>query len=290
MKKITVKAPAKINLSLDILGKRADGYHLLRSVMQAIDLSDTLHLSAEEGNDIRIVCSREDIPCDKSNIAYKAADAFFAYTHTSHGGLCIQIDKVIPSQAGLGGGSADGAAVLVALNEWYQTGLSTSQLQEIGASVGADIPFCISGGCALAEGIGEILSPIPAKSDYYLVICKPKIGVSTVAAYQKFDEIGTVYPPMTDSLIASLVAEDIEQASRYMSNAFEQLLELPEVAEVEALLIKHGAVKAVMSGSGSAVFGVFNSLPKAENCFSECKNQYADTYLCRPYHKGATVL
>mgnify|MGYP001666148028 CR=1 FL=1 len=188
------------------------------------------------------------------------------------------------------GHGADGAAVLVALNELYQTGLDTRKLQEIGALVGADVPFCISGGCALAEGIGEILSPIHAHPEYCLVICKPEVGVSTAAAYKKFDEIGTICPPMTDSLIASLIAGDMKEAALYMSNAFEQLLNLPEVTEIETLLTKHGALKAVMSGSGSAVFGIFDSPLKAEKCFLECKPQYPETYLCHPYNKGATVL
>ena len=289
MKKITVKAPAKINLSLDILGKRMDGYHFLRTVMQAIDLCDTLHISMT-GNDIQILCDREDVPCDQSNIAYKAAAAFFEQMQIKQTGVRIQIDKVIPSQAGLGGGSADGAAVLIALNELYQTGLDAHKLQEIGAFVGADIPFCVTGGCALAEGIGEILSPIHAQLDCCFVVCKPEVGVSTAAAYNKFDEIGTVCPPMTDSLIASLVAEDVKEASLYMSNAFETLLNLPEVTEIENLLTKCGALKAVMSGSGSAVFGVFDSVLKAEKCFLECKTKYSDIYLCHPYHKGATIL
>ena len=289
MKKITVKAPAKINLSLDILGRRADGYHFLRTVMQAIDLCDTIHLSMTS-DDIKIICAREDVPCDERNIAYKAAAAFFDQTQAVQTGIRIQIDKIIPSQAGLGGGSADGAAVLVALNELYQTGLDTRKLQEIGALVGADVPFCISGGCALAEGIGEILSPIHAHPEYCLVICKPEVGVSTAAAYKKFDEIGTICPPMTDSLIASLIAGDMKEAALYMSNAFEQLLNMPEVTEIETLLTKHGALKAVMSGSGSAVFGIFDSPLKAEKCFLECKPQYPETYLCHPYNKGATVL
>ena len=205
MKRITVKAPAKINLSLDILGKRADGYHFLRTVMHAIDLCDTIHISMT-GSDIQILCDREDVPCDERNIAYKAAAAFFDQTQATQTGIRIQIDKTIPSQAGLGGGSADGAAVLVALNELYQTGLDTSKLQKIGALVGADIPFCITGGCALAEGIGEILSPIHAQLDCCFVVCKPEIGVSTAAAYNKFDEIGTVCRAISVCLIDLLVA------------------------------------------------------------------------------------
>ena len=188
-----------------------------------------------------------------------------------------------------GGGSADGAAVITALDRLYETHLKPQQLQEIGLTVGADIPFCITGGMAMAEGIGEILTPIPGRLDAQLVICKPPVGVSTAAAYRKFDEAGAVCPPLTESLVAALIAGDLKGASDCMSNAFEKLLSLPEVDRIERGMQEHGALTAVMSGSGSAVYGIFDSRLKAEKCLLSLKEEYREVFLCEPYPAGCTA-
>ena len=288
MKHMTLKAPAKINLSLDITGTRTDGYHFLRTVMQSIELFDTVTVTETAESGISVFCDKPDIPCDETNIAHKAAVAFFKQTGIVCSGFRIHIKKVIPAQAGLGGGSADGAAVLAALNALCGTDLPISRLQEIGLSVGADIPFCISGGTALAEGIGEILTPLAGCPDCWLVVCKPPVGVSTAAAYRKFDEVGAVSPVATDSLIGALTADDWKDACRYMKNVFEELLSLPEVTAVESLFKRNGALTAVMSGSGSAVYGVFESHAEALRAFLSCKQYYKDVFICKPYSNGVT--
>lgn len=290
MESITIKAPAKINLSLDITGTRADGYHFLKTVMLAVTLFDVVTVSRTNTSGIMISCSRPDLPCDASNIAYKAAAAFFSKTAAAPQGVSIHIKKKIPTQAGLGGGSADGAAVITAMDRLYETRLKPEQMQEIGLAAGADIPFCITGGMALAEGIGEILTPIPGTLCAQLVICKPSAGVSTAEAYRKFDEAGAVCPPLTESLIAALIAGDLKAASSCMSNAFENLLSLSEVDRIEQKMQEHGALTAVMSGSGSAVYGVFDNRLKAEKCLLHLKEHYQEVFLCAPYLGGCTVV
>lgn len=290
MEAITIKAPAKVNLSLDITGRREDGYHFLKTVMLAVTLFDQITVTRMDTSGIIISCSRADIPCDESNIAHKAASAFFNRMGIVSRGIRIHIKKKIPSQAGLGGGSADGAAVITALDRLYKTGLTLEQRTEIGLTAGADIPFCMTGGMALAEGIGEILTPIPGRLDAQLVICKPPVGVSTAAAYRKFDEAGAVCPPLTESLVAALIAGDLKGASSYMSNAFEKLLSLPEVSQIEHRMLGYGALTAVMSGSGSAVYGVFDSRLKAEKCLLALKEEYQEVYLCEPYAAGCTAV
>ncbi len=289
MEAITIKAPAKINLSLDITGVREDGYHFLKTVMQAVTLFDMVTVARTDAPGIMLSCSRPDIPCDETNIAYKAAAAFFSYMGIQSYSVSIHIKKKIPVQAGLGGGSTDGAAVITALDRLYETHLKPERLQEIGLTVGADIPFCITGGMALAEGIGEILTPIPGRLDAQLVICKPPVGVSTAAAYRKFDEAGAVCPPLTESLVAALIAGDLKGASDCMSNAFEKLLSLPEVDRIERRMQEHGALTAVMSGSGSAVYGIFDSRLKAEKCLLSLKEEYREVFLCEPYPAGCTA-
>ena len=290
MDHITIKAPAKINLSLDITGTRPDGYHFLRTVMQSVSLFDTVTVTKNKEPGITISCDKPEVPCDESNIAYRAAAAFFEQTDIELTGLHIQIKKEIPAQAGLGGGSTDGAAVIAALNELCSTQLPVSRLQEIGLLAGADIPFCISGGTALAEGIGEILTPLSRCPNCWMVLCKPPIGVSTAAAYQKFDEAGIVTPVCTDSLVGALIAGDLADACRYMQNVFEILLPLPEVMAIETFLRQNGALNAVMSGSGSAVYGIFGSHTEAMKAYLNCKQQYKDVFLCQPYAKGVTII
>ena len=177
--KVNVDAPAKINLFLDIRGKRSDGYHIVSMVMQSISLCDEITASRTDDGDIKIVCSDENIPLDETNTVYKAVELFFKETEKENKGIEIKIKKNIPTEAGLGGGSTDAAAVLHALNKLYDTELSRKELAEIGAEIGADVPFCVYGGTMSASGIGTILSPLPDLPECYLVIVKPNIGVCT---------------------------------------------------------------------------------------------------------------
>ena len=180
--KVNVDAPAKINLFLDIRGKRSDGYHIVSMVMQSISLCDEITVSRTDDGDIKIVCSDENIPLDETNTVYKAVELFFKETEKENKGIEIKIKKNIPTEAGLGGGSTDAAAVLHALNKLYDTELSRKELAEIGAEIGADVPFCVYGGTMSASGIGTILSPLPDLPECYLVIVKPNIGVCTEQA------------------------------------------------------------------------------------------------------------
>ena len=248
---LRAKAYAKINLSLDIVGVRDDGYHLIKTVMQSISLHDVISIS-EEGSEISITCNDPSVPCDERNIVYKCAKRFFEYWGIEFG-VHIDIQKNIPSQAGLGGGSADGAAVLVLLNRICGNPFSDEELCIIGAKVGADIPFCIVGGCVLCEGIGEVLTPIDSKSHLNLCIVKPEFGVSTVEAYKAFDSMENFVHPNTDAVIKALETGDEDTLLKNLSN----VLEMDErIEKIKGSLVDLGAASACMSGSGSAVFGV----------------------------------
>lgn len=288
MKSITFTAPAKINLTLSITGRREDGYHLIRSVMQAVSLFDVITVSEAPGSGIEIRCDRPEIPSGPSNIAYRAAERFFAEIGIPTRGLRIDIQKQIPSQAGLGGGSADGAAVLAALNRLFQAGMNEEQLRQIGSSLGADLPFFFRGAAALAEGIGELLTPVKALPDCHIVIVKPPVSVSTPEAYRIFDREGSAAPDFSDALIRALSRQDLITAAQNIGNVFEQLLALPEVTAAEELLLRNGALQTAMSGSGSAVYGIFTNRAEAEKAGAACLTLGPEVFLCRPYPLGVT--
>ena len=258
---LRAKAYAKINLSLDIVGVRDDGYHLIKTVMQSISLYDVISVK-KNGADITISCNIPYIPCDKRNIVYKCAEKFFEHTKTRFG-VHIDIQKNIPSQAGLGGGSADGAAVLVLLNKLCNNPLTTDELCEIGAKIGADIPFCIVGGCALCEGIGEVITPIDSKASLDLCIVKPSFGVSTFEAYRAFDNAEILSHPDTDVVIKSLEDGD----KKTLSNSLVNVLEMDKrIDEIKDFLVESGAAASCMSGSGSAVFGILENGISIPSC------------------------
>lgn len=258
---LKAKAYAKINLSLDIVGVRDDGYHLIKTVMQSISLYDIISVE-KVGTDIAISCNIPYIPCDKRNIVYKCAEKFFEHTKDRFG-VRIDIQKNISSQAGLGGGSADGAAVLVLLNKLCKNPLSTEKLCEIGAKVGADIPFCIVGGCALCEGIGEVITPIDSKISLDLCIVKPDFGVSTVEAYKAFDNAEILSHPDTDKVIKSIENGDKKTLSSNLVNVLEMDRRIDEIKD---FLVESGAIASCMSGSGSAVFGILESGASIPKC------------------------
>lgn len=276
-----VKAFAKINLSLDILGKRADGYHLLDMVMHSVSLCDTLTLT-EMKEGVTVSCDREGIPCGPENTVYRAAEAFYQYTERTPG-IQISIDKQIPSQAGLAGGSADAAAVLRALNLMHQTNLSMETLCEIGLTVGADVPFCVVGGAARVQGIGEKWRPVIPLPDCRIVICKPPLGVNTAEAYAKADEQGgTGRALYTKQVLHGLEQGDLSEIGSALGNAFSDLLPLPEVDIIRDHMLRDGAAGACMTGSGSAVYGLFASGDAAEQCGRGLLPLYPETFLCRP--------
>lgn len=277
-----VSAFAKINLSLDITGRRTDGYHTLRMVMQSISLCDTVCVEPVAGAEIRVLCNGGFAPCDRTNTAYRAAKAFQKAARVDSGGLNIEIQKRIPSEAGLGGGSADAAAVLRALNSVYRAGLSEDCLRKIGLSVGADVPFCVSGGTALVEGIGEKIAPVGALPECSIVVCRPSIGISTVGAYTAFDQSGSAPSHYTDSVLKALGTGSVESIGRSLGNTFEQAGVPDDIPQIERIMRTFGSEGACMTGSGSAVYGLFRRTGDAHNCRRALAQKYPLVFLCSP--------
>ena len=289
---ITVKAPAKINLTLDIVGKRPDGYHNVAMVMQTVSLYDTVTVGFTdgEGDAVAVSCpAYPDVPCDESNIATKAVRAFYRRTKVAPKPLSVAIDKVIPTGAGLAGGSSDGAAVVLALNQLYDTRLPMDEMADICARFGSDVPFCLLGGTMLATDTGTTLKKLAAMPKCFIVICKPDVSVSTAEAYARCD----ARPPKgflyTDELVKRLYSRDIRGLSTCLYNEFEQVMELPEINEIKRTMIGAKALGASMSGSGSAVYAIFNNEKKAENCINILKEKYNKVYLTEPVKVGCCI-
>jgi 4-diphosphocytidyl-2-C-methyl-D-erythritol kinase len=280
---------AKINLTLDLAGRRGDGYHLLRMVMQTVSLCDRLILEPLSAPEIRVSSSKPELDCGDENTVSRAAAAFFSAIGI-RGGASFLIEKNIPSQAGLGGGSTDAAAALVLLNRAFGAGLKTDRLCEIGLSVGADVPFCLRGGTLLAEGIGEKLSELPPLPECRIVICKPQAGSNTAKAYALLDQAGGKPTTFTDELIPSLNQKDIAGIADICGNAFESVILIPEVRQIKAAMLQYGALGSCMTGSGSAVYGIFSDDRKAEDCVSVLSRRFQDVFLCRPVRSGDCFL
>ncbi len=272
---IVERAYAKINLTLDVVGVREDGYHLLSSVMQSVSLHDKI--SVEENDGIVLTCQSPGIPLDSKNTCYRAAQAFFEETGIN-GGAVIHIEKHIPSQAGIGGGSSDSAAVLRALNKIYQTRLNFKVLEKIGAKVGADVAFCVKGGTALCEGVGERIKPIRGFQRYEVVLVKPPFGISTPKAYKTLDTMGIKSGSATEKFLEAL--KNGEDPCPYISNDFEATVKKPWLSDLKNKLLERGAKVACMSGSGSCVFGLFENPETALAAASEFRKEYRFTSLC----------
>lgn len=288
--KITVKAPAKINLSLDVLGKRPDGYHEISTVMQAVSLYDTVTVTDNDSGEVTVFCGYEGVPNDESNIAVRAALRFFDYCKMPKKGVHIEIDKQIPTQAGLAGGSSDGAAVIFALNQLFSAHLNPADMNAIAERVGADVPFCVQGGTKLCTGIGATLKKLPSLSCSDIVICKPDaVSVSTAEAYKKVDALAP-HPCYTDEMVKAIYSRDMFMITSTIFNDFELALQIPEVNEIKSIMLKNKAKGAGMSGSGSAVFAVFTSSNKAQKCCDELKEKYPQTFLCKPVNIGCEVV
>ena len=259
MKQASTEAYAKINLTLDVTGKRPNGYHDVCMVMQSIGIHDIVTVQTETGaDDIELTISHCDLPTDSSNLAYRAAQLFLQRTNKQSNGICIHIEKHNPITAGLAGGSTDAAAVLVLLNDLYQTGLTQEQLMEMGLALGADVPFCIAGGTMLAEGRGERLTPVTPMPRLPVVICKPDFPISTPELFHRVDARTSRCRPDTEGICAALADGDMPRLARRMYNVFEDVLthREGEIAAIKSRLLDGGALGAVMSGTGSAVFGL----------------------------------
>lgn len=265
MSTIQISAPAKLNLTLDILGIRPDGYHELAMLMQAVSLEDTVTICQNTGADWILRCTDEngcdipDVPQDERNLAWKAAKRFYTATGIPDGGLTIEICKRIPSQAGMAGGSADAAAVLRGLNTLHSMPLDIASLCELGAQVGSDVPFCVAGSTAMVYGRGEIVMPEEILTCQHYVICKPSFGISTPKLFALSDQHPASRHPDAKTLLACLRKDDPAGAGEHLCNVLEPVaaIEHPEILSIKHDLLSLGACGAQMTGSGSAVFGLF---------------------------------
>lgn len=283
-------AAAKINLMLDILGKTNDGYHSLFMIMQSIGIFDvvTVDITGEEGN-ITLTCSEPTLPCNEKNIAYKAAARFFDSTGIANPGIHIDIEKHIPFEAGLAGGSADAAAVLVGLNRILNADIDVESLCDIGVKVGADVPFCIKGGTMLAMDIGGVLAPLPPIRDNYYVLVKPEQGVSTKEAYDAFDSAKNIRHPDKNGILRALATGTEDDVYTKIANVFEQFVEVPDRADIKGIMRSHGSLAHCMSGSGPTVYGIFDNKENADACIEELRLKYKNVYLCRPQKCGIEI-
>lgn len=285
--KATVRAHAKLNLTLDIVGKRDDDYHLLESVMQSVSLHDVVTVKTTDSGDIEVDTSDDRIADDHSNIAYRAACAFFDATGIRNPGLDIRIKKRIPIGAGMAGGSADGAAVLIALNDLFDTELSEDALCDIAEQVGADVPFCVTGGTMLARGTGNILDPLPDLDDCYFVIAKPELSVSTAEAYRAVDLCADrLQHPDSEAASEDICAQDLKALARHLGNAFERALKLEDTERLRKALLAGGALGACMTGSGSAVFGIFEDRDDANRCADDLEDSCECVFVAQPVSRG----
>ena len=275
---------AKINLTLDVLGKREDGYHDLKSVMQTLSIRDDIEIDIDTDQPWSLECNVADIPTDSRNLAWKAAEVFFSATGLSCSGLTIRITKRIPSQAGLGGGSADAAAVLRALNKHYGMPLSILALAEIGAQVGSDVPFCTVCGTAMVEGRGERLRKLPDMPDCFFVVCKPDFSASTPELYKKLDESVIARRPDNQAMESALLAGDLEKIAENVWNVFDPVVTQDhlELNYIKSIFNTYGAVAYQMTGSGSAVFGIVTEFEHAAVICSMLKDNYPLVYIAKP--------
>jgi 4-diphosphocytidyl-2-C-methyl-D-erythritol kinase len=277
-----VKAYAKLNLTLDILRKRPDGYHDLEMVMQSIDLADTLTITPAQGEGA-MSTTLPYLPSDGQNLAQKAAAAFRDATGAGPQ-VDIHIEKRIPVCAGMAGGSSDGAAVLRAMNELAGTNLSPTELARIGEAVGSDVPYCVAGGTALAQGRGERLTPLPALPACHVVVCKPPFPLSTPQLFARVDVRNIDCRPDTAGLTSALEEGNLAGVAQRMYNVFEDVLEprcREEIDAIKAALIDCGALGACMTGSGPTVFGLFDDVSAAQDARGRLAQRYADVFLCK---------
>ncbi len=289
MKSVTVLAPAKLNLALDVVGLLPGGYHDLDMTMQAIDIYEKITL--RKSHTIALSLPGSFVPANDKNTAIKAAIAFFRWVGLL-AGVSIQIEKKIPVRAGMAGGSADAAGVLVGLNALYNANLSLGELCAIGATIGADVPFALMGGTCRVQGVGDFLKPLPPCPACYFVVVMPNYGVSTPAAFAAYDKVGSSVHPDCLAQEKAIKAEDLAGVCASAGNALEECSGARDTAEIKNVLRNHGAMMAMMTGSGAAVFGLFakEDVAKATAAVAALKETYPQVYLARPARTGAIVV
>ena len=277
-------APAKLNLTLDVLGKRADGYHEMKMIMTSVSLQDRLTLELEEGEGLSLRTNLGVLPLDERNLAAAAALALARETGAALGKLTIALEKEVPVCAGMAGGSSDAAAVLRCLNRALDLGLTGGELARIGATVGSDVPYCVLGGTALATGRGEEIAPLPPLPGCWVVLAKPDFPVSTPELFARLDTQRVRCHPDTAGMISALKGGDLPGVARRLFNVFEEVLpprKRDRVEELKDLLLQQGALGASMSGTGPTVFGLFDDEEKAKLAHQAAKTLCRDAFLCR---------
>ena len=276
-----IKAYGKVNISLDVVGKREDGYHLLSMIMQNIDLDDEIEDEKQECG-IILECNKSYVPVDNRNLAYKAAE-IFKERYDIVDGVKINIEKNIPVSAGLAGGSTDAAAVLKVMNKLFNVNATEEELMELGLKLGADIPYCIHGGTALCEGIGEIITPIKPFRDKIVVLVKPAFGVSTKEVYKNFNLEKVKQHPKTAEIINAIENDDLNFVASNMKNLLENvtLRKHKILIKIKEEMNACGAINSMMSGSGPTVFAFFDDMLKAQRCYEKMKENHREVFLTR---------
>lgn len=287
MNKVVVAAPAKLNLALDVTGFAPNGYHTVDMIMQAISLYETVEIMKSSGYSLR--CPGSLVPIDDKNTATKAAAIFFQETGLL-AGADIVVHKKVPTRAGMAGGSADAAAVLVGLNRLYNARLSLQELCDMGAKIGADVPFSITGGTARVTGIGEILSPLPPLPNCWFAIAMPPGGVSTPAAYARYDEMGSPVHPNVNAAEEAIRSGSLVNLTHEMQNALEFSSGTKRTADIRAVLDQQGAIASMMTGSGAAVFGIFTDELAAKKAVQALQPLAPRRFIAKPVAHGPKFL
>ena len=284
MTTMSEKAYAKINLTLDVLGKRPDGFHDLKSVMQTVSLHDTVELDVDTGEPWSLSCGREDIPCDDRNLAWKAAKVYCEAIQKDPNGIAIRIEKHIPSGAGMGGGSADAAAVLRILNRHFGYPKTMEELAALGARIGSDVPFCVVGGTVMCEGRGEVMRRLKDSPKCVILGCKPEFSVSTPVLFRKIDSVEIYQHPDNDAMEQAIEAGDVTAIARQVYNVFDPVVseDHPEIDHIKGICNSHGAMVSQMTGSGSVVFAIMPDLLSAEKAMEELKKTYSQVFIAEP--------
>lgn len=276
-----IKAYAKINIALDVVGKRDDGYHLLRMIMQTVDLYDIIEIE-KISSGIKLKCNKHYVPTDERNLAYKAAKLFME-TYSITSGVDINLIKNIPVSAGLAGGSTNAAGVLKLMNKLFDVNADDEVLRTLGLRLGADVPYCISGGTALCEGIGEKITQLKPFKDKIVVLIKPPFGVSTKEVYKNFDLSKVIFHPRIEELIQGMENDDVYFVANNMKNLLENvtLKKHKIISNIKEEVKLNSAIGTMMSGSGPTVFAFFEDMLKAQNCYENMKKKYKDVFITR---------
>lgn len=279
--KMEIKAYAKINIALDVVGKRDDGYHLLRMIMQTVDLYDIIEIE-KISSGIKLKCNKHYVPTDERNLAYKAAKLFME-TYSITSGVDINLIKNIPVSAGLAGGSTNAAGVLKLMNKLFDVNADDEVLRTLGLRLGADVPYCISGGTALCEGIGEKITQLKPFKDKIVVLIKPPFGVSTKEVYKNFDLSKVIFHPRIEELIQGMENDDVYFVANNMKNLLENvtLKKHKIISNIKEEVKLNSAIGTMMSGSGPTVFAFFEDMLKAQNCYENMKKKYKDVFITR---------